>query len=97
MMSLKYVQNMDSNTTSWTNLDGNSFAVSQIEKEHMINATKKKSFHNTVQSLYSVYIPYDTKEVLELDQENGNDYWKKLLGLKFNNSQIMIPFMIKAY
>ena len=43
----------------------------------MINAAEKKYFHNTVQYMYSVCIPCDTIEVLQLDPENGNDYWRK--------------------
>ena len=43
----------------------------------MINATKKKSFCNTLQYIYGVHIPHDTKEALELDEENDSDNWKK--------------------
>ena len=47
----------------------------------MINATKVKSFHNTVQYMYGVHIPCDTKEALKLDEENRNDNWKKAIRL----------------
>ena len=39
----------------------------------MINTAKVKSFHNTVQYIYGVDIPFDTKEAIKLDEENGND------------------------
>ena len=41
----------------------------------MINVSKTESFNNTVQYMYGVCIPHDTKE---FDEENGNDNnWKK--------------------
>ena len=48
----------------------------------MINAAKLKSFHNNVQYMYGVHIPHDSKEALQLDEENGNDNWKKAIRLK---------------
>ena len=48
----------------------------------MINAMKVRSFHNTVQNMYGVHIPCDTKEALKLDEENGNDSWKKATRLE---------------
>ena len=32
--------------------------------------------------MYGVHIPHDTKEALELDQQDGNDYWRKTIRLK---------------
>ena len=39
---------------------------------------------NSVQYMYGVCIPHDTKEALELDQENGNDHWKKAIRFKIH-------------
>ena len=35
---------------------------SKKKLQYMINAVKVKSFHNTVQYMYGVHIPHDTKE-----------------------------------
>ena len=48
---------------------------------------KKTSFHNIVEYTYGVCIPCDTKEALELDEENGNDNWKK--AIRHGNEQLM--------
>ena len=64
----KYVQNMDRNMTYSMNLDRNGSSISQKLKKKlqcMINAAKVISFHNTVQYMYGVHIPHDTKEVTE--------------------------------
>ena len=57
-------------------------AKSKKKLQHMINAPKMKSFHNTVQYMYSVHIPCNTKKALKLDEENGNDNWKKVIRLE---------------
>ena len=57
----------------------------QIKKEtsrYMINADKVKSFCNTVQYMYGIYISHDTKEALKFDEENSNDNWKKAIRLE---------------
>ena len=66
------------------NLDENVSLYRQIKKklQHMINAAKLKSSCNTEQYMYGVCIPHDTKEALKLDEENGNDNWKKAIRLE---------------
>ena len=46
-------------------------AKSKKKLQCMINAMKVESFHNTVQYLYDLHIPFDTKEALTLDEENS--------------------------
>ena len=62
----------------------------------MINGAKLKSFHNIVQYLYGVCIPCNTKEVLQLDEENGNDNWKKAIRLKIQQLMDYDPFIDKG-
>ena len=45
----------------------------------MINAMKVKSVHNSLQYMYGVHIPCDSKEALKLDGENSNNNWKKVI------------------
>ena len=71
-------------------------AKSKKKLQQMTYAAKLKSFHTTVQYMYGVCIPCNTKEALQLDEENGNDNWKKPLRLKFNNSWIIIHLLIMA-
>ena len=69
------------------NPDGNGFThIAELKNKLrcMINTAKKKSFHNTVQYMYGAHIPHDTNEALELDEENGNDNWKKDIRLKIH-------------
>ena len=42
---------------------------------------KLKSFCNTVQYMYGVFIHHNTKEALKPDEENGIDNWKKAIRL----------------
>ena len=55
----------------------------QIKNENSMyhNPPKVKSFHNTVQYMYGVHIPHDTKYALKLE-ENRNDNWKKVIRLE---------------
>ena len=48
----------------------------------MINAAKKKSFHNNVEYINGVHIPHDPKEAFKLDQQNGNHCLKKAIRLE---------------
>ena len=34
--------------------------------------------------MYGVHIPHDSKEALELNQENSNDCWKKAIRLEIH-------------
>ena len=51
----------------------------QIKKEIQHKCCKVKSFHNTVQYMYGVCIPHDTKEALKHDDENSSDNWKRAI------------------
>ena len=62
----------------------------------MINAAKVKPFHNTIQYIYGAYIPCDIKEALKLDEENGNDNWKKALRLEIQPLMDYDTFIDKA-
>ena len=63
----------------------------------MINATKKKSCCNNVQYIYSICILNNTKEALELFQENGNEYWKKAIMLKIQQLVDINTFQDKGF
>ena len=67
----------------------------QIEKETSMYA-KMKSFCNTVQYMYGVHIPCDTKGGLKLDEENSNDNWKKAVRLDIQQLMDYDTFLDKG-
>ena len=46
--------------------------------------------------MYGVCIPQDTKETLKLDEENGNDNWKKVIRLEIQQLMDCDPFIDKG-
>ena len=62
----------------------------------MIDSARVKSFHNTVQYMCGVHIPCDIKEALKLDEENGNDNWKKMITLEIQQLMDYDTFIDKG-
>ena len=63
----------------------------------MINATKIKSCQNSVQYMYGIHIPRVTEEALELDEESGNDNWKKAIKLEIQQLMDYDTFIVKGF
>ena len=61
-----------------------------------INGDKVKSFHNTVQCMYGVDIPHDTREAFKVDEENGNDNWKEVIRLEIQHLMDCNSFIDKG-
>ena len=62
----------------------NSFTISPNQKRNFTynKCHREEIFCNSLQYMYGVHIPHDTKQALELDEENGNDILKKAINLK---------------
>ena len=46
--------------------------------------------------MYGAHIPHDTKEDLRLDEENGDDNWKRAIRLEIQQLMDYDTLLIKA-